>query len=112
MEHGIMKAIINGLRYDTDKAVCIGEADHGSYPQDGNFSSWTAGLYRTPRSGRYFLAGKGGGMTQFAEHIPGGGRCGGEGIRPMDAEDALEWAEQYLTAEEIEKAFGEKLEDA
>lgn len=30
----------------------------------------------------------------------------------MEEAEALEWAEQYLTHDEIEKAFREKLEDA
>src|SRR5208337_3515187 len=47
-----MRAVINGLRYDTDKAVLIGEAGYsGSY---SDFQWWEAGLYRTPRAGRYF----------------------------------------------------------
>jgi hypothetical protein len=107
-----MKAIFDGLRYDTDKAVFIGEASRGNYPHCGDFSAWTAGLYRTPRSGRYFLAGQGGGMTRFAHYPHGGGRCGGSRIQPMDEAEALEWAEQHLTNAEIEKGFGEKLEDA
>ena len=58
-----MKAIINGLRYDTDKATLIGEASHG-YASD--FQHWEAGLYKTPRSGRFFLAGSGGPMTRWS----------------------------------------------
>jgi hypothetical protein len=105
-----MKAIFNGLRYDTDKAVCIGAAVHGNR---GDLSRWEAALYRTPRSGRYFLAGIGGPMTRFARHgSPEDPIRGGSGIKPMDAEEALEWAEQHLTHDEIEKGFGEKLADA
>jgi|SRR5580700_5512378 hypothetical protein len=106
-----MKAIINGLRYDTEKAICIGLASRGNYPHCGDFSAWSAGLYRTPRSKRFFLAGQGGGMTRFAHHI-GNGRCGGEGIQPMDREEALEWAEQHLSHDDIEEGLGEHLEDA
>jgi hypothetical protein len=107
-----MKAIINGLRYDTDKAVCIGVASRGNYPHCGDFSAWNAGLYRTPRSGRYFLAGEGGGMTRFAHHQSHSGTCGGSGIQQMGRGEALVWAEQYLTHDEIEAGFGEQLEDA
>ncbi len=98
-----MKAIINGLRYDTDKAICIGEASHG---YAGDFSRWEAGLYRTPRSGRYFLAGSGGPMTRWARSVDSGNtRTGGDGIFPMDADEAREWAERYLTTEEVESGF-------
>lgn len=107
-----MRSIINGRCYDTAKAKLIGEASRGNYPHCGDFSAWTAGLYRTPRSGRYFLAGEGGGMTRFAHHLPQGGRCGGEGIQPMDREEALAWAENHLTPDQIEEAFGKDLQDA
>jgi hypothetical protein len=106
-----MKAIINGLRYDTTKAICLGETDSGgSY---GDFSHWSAGLYRTPRSGRFFLAGGGGPMTRWSRRGEQQNETrGGHGIIPMDREEALEWAEQYLTPAEIEAGFAEQLQDA
>jgi hypothetical protein len=105
-----MKAIINGLRYDSGNAILIGEASHGNH---GDFSYWEAGLYRTPRSGRYFLAGRGGPMTRFARQGPQQNETrGGAGIQPMDQDEALEWAEQHLAHDEIEAAFSEKLEEA
>jgi hypothetical protein len=105
-----MKAIRHGLVYDTEKAICLGEASHG---YQGDFSHWHARLYRTPRSGRYFLAGSGGPMTRFACRGEQQNETrGGSAIFPMDADEALEWAEQHLTNEEIEKAFAGKLEDA
>jgi hypothetical protein len=108
-----MKSIINGLRYDTDKAICIGEASTTYTRLSGDFSWWEAGLYRTPRSGRFFLAGSGGPMTRFAHHGPQQNETrGGSAIFPMDKAEALEWAEQHLTHDEIEAAFGEHLEDA
>lgn len=107
-----MKKIIDGLRYDTDKAVAVGGHDHGNYPGSGDFSHWSATLYKTPRSGRFFLHGEGGGMTRFATHSPYGGSCGGEKIIPMSREEALAWAEQYLDADEIEEHFGDQVEDA
>jgi hypothetical protein len=104
-----MKTIKDGLRYDTEKAILIGEASSDLSRTD--FGWWEAGLYCTPRSGRYFLAGRGGPMTRWARPA-GNMTTGGNGIIPLDEEDALEWAEQYLTHDEIEAAFGEKLEDA
>lgn len=96
-----MKAIIGGLRYDTEKAVLVGEADAGG--RHGDFSFWEVGLYRTPRSRRWFLAGSGGPAGQAA-------RTGGSKIIPLDKDGAREWAEANLTAEEIETAF--EFEDA
>ena len=103
-----MKAIINGLRYDTDKAILIGEGGHGESRSDFNY--WEAGLYKTPRSGRWFLAGEGHGMTRFASNV-GNMRGWGSRIFPMDEEEAREWAERHLTTAEVEAA-GFTIEDA
>jgi len=105
-----MRAVINGLRYDTDKAVLIGEAGYsGSY---SDFQWWEAGLYRTPRAGRYFLAGSGGPMTRWARSIGFNGRTGSSGVFPMTPEEAREWAERYLIVDEVEKGFAEAIQDA
>ncbi len=105
-----MKATINGLRYDTSKAVLIGEASYDGSITD--FEWWEAGLYRTPRSGRYFLAGRGGPMTRWATSAGPQRWTGGSGIKPLADADAVEWAEQHLTTEEVEKGFVELVEDA
>ena len=107
-----MKKIVAGFRYDTEKSTEIGNHDHGSYPQSGDFSHWSATLYKTPRSGRFFLYGKGGGMTRFAEHSPYGGSCGGEKLIPMSANEALEWAEKYLDTDVIDEHFSDSIKDA
>jgi hypothetical protein len=105
-----MKAIINGLRYDTATAVEIGSANAGL--GRGDFRWYDEALYRTPRSGRYFLAGEGGALTRYSQSVPGGGSTSGKRIVTLSPEEALEWAEQNLTAAEIEEAFGDKVEDA
>lgn len=104
-----MKKIINGLRYDTERAIEIGSYDNGLGCSD--FRNWSATLYRTPRSGRYFLAGSGGPMTRFARSV-GNMSSAGDGLFPMTSEEALDWAEQYLDADAIEKHFGDAIEDA
>jgi hypothetical protein len=103
-----MKAILNGLRYDTDKAVLIGKY-YTSDMSRSDFQWWEAGLWRTPRVGRYFLAGSGGPMTMFAHRVPNGS-MGGSKVIPMSAEEAREWADRYLTTAEVEAAFA--IEDA
>jgi hypothetical protein len=106
-----MKAIINGSRYDTEKAILIGEASGGSeFVNDYRY--WSAGLYRTPRSGRYFLAGSGGPMSRFAVSRGINEWSGGEGVHPMEEADAFEWAQEYLDAETVEAHFGHLIEDA
>ncbi len=105
-----MRAIINGLRYDTDKAALVGEASYNGSRTD--FQWWEAGLYKTPRSGRFFLAGRGGPMTRWAKSIGNNGRTGSSGIAPMSLDEAREWAERYLTVDEVETGFAETIADA
>lgn len=99
-----MLRILNGTRYDTTKAHLIGEATHGEYVTD--YTYWRAGLYRTPRSGRYFLAGEGGPMTQFAG-MDGDGKswAWGEKVIPLDGMEARGWAERHLTPREVEREW-------
>lgn len=105
-----MKKIIDGFRYDTDKSVLIGEYDTPGIGQS-DFRYWSAGLYKSPRSGRFFLAGEGHAMTRFASHV-GGSSGWGERLIPLTPEEALEWAEQFLDAEVIENHFGDMIADA
>lgn len=106
-----MRAIIRGLRYDTAKSTLIGEAQGGGYNMS-DWHYWCEALYRTPRSGRYFLHGMGGALSRWGESLGRNERCGGEKIQPLDDADALAWAEQHLKADEIEAAFGDNVEDA
>lgn len=104
-----MKKIINGKRYDTDKATLIGERTQ-SNPSD--FRWIEEGLYITPRSKQYFLAGEGGAMTQYSRPVDNNARGGGSKIIPLTREQALEWAEAYLDEDDIEEHFGDQIEDA
>lgn len=99
-----MKKVIEGALYNTDTAQEIGYAEpNGSNIRD--FSWFRETLYRT-KSGKYFLHGEGGGNSRYGEWH---GNTGGWGqqIRPYTPEDAREWAEENLTADEYSKAFGE-----
>jgi hypothetical protein len=98
-----MKAIIDGKRYDTEKATLVSEATNGA---KGDFHYWQAGLYRTrsPGGGRFFVAGKGGPLTSFAQRVAGGMQNGAR-IIPMNIDEARQWAEQNLTVDEIEEGF-------
>jgi hypothetical protein len=104
-----MKRVIEGVRFDTEKAVKVGE--NSSTLPVTDFSWWSAALYRTPRSGRYFLAGEGGPMTRFARS--NGDTVGyGEKIIPMSRAEALEWAEHFLDPDTVENEFSDFIEDA
>ncbi len=104
-----MKKIIHGIRYDTEKATLIGSDTNGLPTND--FSYWWAGLYTTPRSGKYFLAGEGGPMSRYGR-VVGDNRGYGERLEPMSKEDALAWAEEHLEAEKIEAYFVDMIKDA
>jgi hypothetical protein len=104
-----MKAIINGFRYDTDKAQEIGRHSYG-YGND--FSAWSARLYVTKTARRYFLAGSGGPMSRYGRSTGQNETSGGDRIDPMTKEEALAWAEQYLDSDEIEAGFTEDIQDA
>jgi hypothetical protein len=103
-----MKQIIGGLTYNTETADCIGRA---SLDDSSDFRWWSAGLYRT-KKGRFFLAGRGNGLSRFAQSCGNQGSCAGSGIEPMDMEEAREWAERYLTTAEVEEGFAEHIQDA
>lgn len=101
-----MKSIIDGFRFDTDKSVLIGKAKARCSIDD--FSYWEAALYKTPRVGRFFLAGRGGPMSRWGKRHPDGCMSGGEGIIPLQERDAYLWAKQNLDAKVLEQYFNDK----
>ena len=89
-----MKAIIEGKRYDTLAPRTVLVCRLGNDLPSNDFSAWDAGLYRT-QSGRWFLAGWGGPMTQFGHgSMSHGGRSGGSRIIPLTREEAREYLEE------------------
>lgn len=62
-------------------------------------------LYRKT-TGEYFLCGEGGPATGYAHVCADSSLAAGEGIRPLSKEEAREWAEDNLSAEEYIAAFG------
>lgn len=109
-----MKAIFDGIRYDTDKADLVGETDALSHgvASTTDFAYWEASLYVTPRARRYFLAGRGGPMTRWARSVGGGTYSGGSGITPMSPAEAREWAERYLPVDVVDAHFSATIKDA
>lgn len=96
-----MKKIINGKRYDTETAEFCGSHEYG-YPGDFNYVSEE--LYQK-RTGEFFLYGEGGANSKYREEISMNSWSGGERIIPLTEDEAKEWAEEYLDAEEYEKLF-------
>jgi hypothetical protein len=102
-----MKKVIGGKRYDTETAKEMGYDYYGT-PRD--FNHWTETLYRK-RTGEYFLHGEGGPMSRYAQTIGQNEWSGGEQIQPLTVENARQWAEEHLSADEYESIFGEISED-
>lgn len=105
-----MKAIINGKRYDTEKAEKIGSASSNVGRSD--FGWWEEDLYKTPRSGAFFLAGEGHARSQYATSHGGGSWGPGSRITPMTRAEAQAWAEQHGLVDVLEQHFADSIEDA
>lgn len=103
-----MKKIINGKVYDTDTARALGSYSNGGTWRD--FSHVEETLYRK-KTGEYFLYGEGGPMTRYAEAQGQNQWSGGSRIMPMTYQEAAQWAEEHLTADEYESIFGQVTED-
>ena len=101
-----MEKIINGKRYNTKTAVQLGDMTHGGW---GNFDSVHEELYRK-RTGEFFLAGEGGARTRYASFAADGWSRGGEKIIPLTEEEAREWVERNLDADQYKAIFGEAKE--
>ena len=97
-----MKKVIGGSRYNTETARVMGRWTNGLLPGELEYISET--LYRT-KAGKYFLYGEGGPKTVYSERTTTGWK-GGESITPLEEEQAREWAEEHLDADEYEGIFG------
>ncbi|WP_304615822.1 hypothetical protein [Paracoccus sp. (in: a-proteobacteria)] len=104
-----MKAIINGKRFDTDKANLLAEVSHG---YSGDFHRYEEALYQTPRSGAYFLAGEGGPRSRYAISDRPGEWRSGQKITPLTADEAMRWAEEHGLTDLLEAHFSDRIEDA
>lgn len=97
-----MRKIIKGKQYDTTKATSIVNWSYG-YVNDSNHVSET--LFRK-RTGEYFLHGRGGAMSHYAQSCGQNQWSGGEAIVPMTYEEARVWTEEHTTADNYEREFG------
>lgn len=95
-----MKKIINGKLYDTETAELL--ATNASECGQHDFRWFEEDLYRT-KKGQFFLAGEGGPMSRWSHSIDQNSWSGGSDIVLFSDEEAREWAEASLTADEIEE---------
>lgn len=98
-----MKKIIGGKVYDTETAKRMGFYSNGGGWRDFNHIEET--LYRK-KTGEFFLFGEGGPATRYAEPEGQNSWSGGSRIMPMTYDEAREWAEKNLDADEYEEIFG------
>ena len=105
-----MRAIYNGIVYDTDSdnAKRVATWSNGYYRSD--FKWCEEDLYRT-KKGRWFLHGYGGGLSKYRE-TTGNGWCSGEVIQPMTDDEAKAWLEDSQCVDAYNKYFGDDLEEA
>lgn len=98
-----MNKIINGRRYDTDRAKCIAGWDNGELPGDLGYYEET--LYRK-RTGEHFLCREGGAMSPVSR-TRDGSITGGWDILPLSLADAKTWGESKLSGDDYAAAFGD-----
>jgi len=98
-----MNKVIRGKRYDTKTAKLLGVKSSDLSPTD--FGYWEEALYKT-KSGNYFLYGEGGPASRYAVNA-GNSSSSGEEIRAYSLEQAQQWVEDHLSADDYEQIFGE-----
>jgi hypothetical protein len=103
-----MIKVIDGKKYDTDKAEVIAEWNN-HYPSN-DFKACNETLYLTAK-GNWFLHGEGGATTKYAKSY-GNSVSGGSDIKSMTPGQAYAWLVDCEEAEVLEKYFGDKLEEA
>ena len=101
-----MRKIIGGKMYDTDTAKKVGEWDNQRY---GDFQYCAETLYQK-RTGEFFLYGESGPAGRYAESA-GNMMKSGKAIVPMTYNEAREWVENNLDADDYEALFGEVTEE-
>lgn len=103
-----MNKVIRGKRYNTETAKLVGTWE-ANEPENSDF--WEKEELYQKRSGEFFLIGQGGAQTQYARFSMGGESKPGIELRPIEPEEASDWAEEHLTADEYEALFGPIAED-
>ena len=99
-----MKKSIGGSVCDTEKARLLGA--FASCEDQGSLTWTRESLYRT-KSGKYFLHCEGNSNTIYAERTGDGWYSPGQQIRLISEAAAKNWAEQHMSGDEYEAAFGE-----
>ena len=103
-----MKKIINGKVYNTETAKELAYFENTPYQNDFNYFKET--LYQK-KTGEFFLYGDGNANSKYRQLCGQNCWSGGWAIFPMTEDEAKEWAEKSLEADEYETIFGEVEEE-
>jgi len=103
-----MKKVIDGKRYDTENAECIGSY---TFSNSSDLCYVDEKLYVT-KAGSYFFAGEGGAKSKYSTPISQNSWGGGSRLLPITKGEALAWAGRNLDGDTVEKYFSDLIEDA
>lgn len=98
-----MRKVISRKLYDTDTAKLIGAYREPEYGRT-DFHFFEEFLY-LKKTGEYFLYGKGGPASKYATPAGQNAWMGGEKITPLTYDQAREWAETSMEADDYLKHF-------
>ena len=104
-----MRKVINRRLYDTETAERLAYWDNDLPASD--FRSQEEALYRT-KHGALFIHGRGGPLSDYAVPVGNNGRGGGEDIRPVSQEEAIDWLEMRQLTDELIELFPDAVSDA
>jgi len=111
-QEGELKRTVDRKTYDTDTAAKVCSVRRGR-PSDWRYES--ASLYLTQK-GSWFIAGGGGPLSSWGVREAGSGdHRGGEGLLPVNRQEALAWLENIDSEESqlaIQEHFGDLIEAA
>lgn len=88
-----MRKVIRGRVYDTDTARRVLRVEGRIDPGDPR--TWRCESLFRKRTGEYFIAGRGGAETRWADVSQAGGPMPGEGVVPVGYDQAREWMEAH-----------------
>lgn len=97
------RKIINGKLYNTETATCVGRYYNSLSTSDFRF--FEEELF-SKHTGEYFLSGEGGPLSKYAEYLDDGCRTYGKDILPLSLDEAKEWVEHHMSADDYVKEFG------
>lgn len=98
-----MKQIINHKLYNTETAKELHTRYHGNGWSD--LYGFSETLYQK-RTGEFFLHGDGGPGSKYSVSVGCNSWSGTQKIIPISEEEARDWAERYMDADDYMELFG------